>query len=89
MRDLMADLRAENMQLQKMLAILIARTGSDRAEFTLADLTDVPPSVVIAVFPNGLSGGITVALHGMPPVDGIVDAEWTEDPGPRAITAGG
>lgn len=88
MPDLIADLRAENRELRTMLAILIARTGHDRAEFTLRDLVDVPPTVRLAVIPQGLDGGRTVLVDGMPPVDGIVDAEWTEEPGPRALTAG-
>ena len=82
-----AELRAENKELRVMLAILIARTGRDRAEFTLRDLVDVPPTVRLVVMPSGLDGARTVLLDGMPPVDGIVDAEWTEEPGPRALTA--
>lgn len=83
------DLEAQNRELKTMLAILIARTGLDRAEFTLRDLVDVPPTVRLVVMPHGLDGGRTVLVDGMPPVDGIVDAEWTEEPGPRALAAGG
>lgn len=84
-----AELRAENKELRIMLAILIARTGADRAEFTLRDLVDVPPAVRLVVVPSGFDGGRTVLLDGMPPLDGIVDAEWTEEPGPRALAVGG
>lgn len=83
------DLEAQNRELKTMLAILIARTGRDRVEFTLRDLVDVPPTVRLMVIPKGFDGGRTVLLDGMPPVDGIVDAEWTEEPGPRALTTGG
>ncbi len=82
-----ADLDAQIKELQRIVALLIARTGNDQVELTAAEMMDVPPYAQIVVWHNPMNLGVTVALRGMPPIDGIVDAEWVEEPGPKAIGA--
>ena len=74
-------------EMKRLIVLLMAAAGRDRVEFTWAQQVQVSRDAEILMWRQHLDNTLILEVHGMPPLDGVVDAEIVEEP--RAIEAHG
>lgn len=74
------DLERQLDDMKRLVAYLMARNGQERIRVPMTVLDQIPDAAEIAVWQNPASFELIVATRGVPPVDGIVDAEIVTEP---------
>jgi hypothetical protein len=66
--------------MKRLLVLLMASVGCDRAEFTWAQQIQVPVDATIVTWRDRMNDALILEVCGMPPLDGVVEAKIVEAP---------
>jgi hypothetical protein len=73
-------------EMKRVLVLLMASMGCDRAEFTWLQQIQMPVDATIVTWRDRMNDALVLEVRGMPPLEGVVEAEIGEEP--HAIEVG-